>query len=171
MLRWLMRRALDAQEKTLGVSVDYLRHVADVSPGALLRFASLQPFASSRKALPAEAWFVAQIEATRRADCGPCVQIGVNLARKSGVDRALLRAVLDGDRDRMSPEMADVYRFTRAVLDASGDEDELRETLRTRYGERGLIELSYAIASGGIPPTVKRALGYAKSCTFSPVEV
>lgn len=44
------------------------------------------------------------------------------------------------------------------------DDDALRETLRARYGERGLIEMSYAIAAGRIPPTVKRVLGFAKSC-------
>jgi hypothetical protein len=34
-----------------------------------------------------------------------------------------------------------------------------------------LIELSYAIASSRIPPTVKRALGYAKSCSLVPVQL
>lgn len=44
------------------------------------------------------------------------------------------------------------------------DDDTLREKLRARYGNRALIELSFAIASARIPPTVKRVLGYAKSC-------
>jgi hypothetical protein len=60
-------------------------------------------------------------------------------------------------------EMEDVRQFTNCVLRPSGDEDTFRGTLRQRYGDRGLIELSYAIASSRIPPTVKRVLGYAKS--------
>ena len=52
MLRWLIRRKLAAEEKKLGVSVDYLRHVVDVSPAAFLRFASIMPFVNSRKVLP-----------------------------------------------------------------------------------------------------------------------
>jgi len=43
--------------------------------------------------------------------------------------------------------------------------------LRKRYGERGLIELSYSIAASQIPPLVKRSLGYAKSCSLVPVKV
>ncbi len=171
MFRFLIRRGLDAQEKALGESVDYLRHVTDVSPAALLRFASIMPFANSRKVLPVDAWFVAQVVASQNEDCGTCLQITVNLARQGGVDRALLRAAVDGDYDGMSEAMADVHRFTRSVLAAAGDEDDLRETLRERYGDRGLIELSYAIAASRIPPTVKRVLGYAVSCSVAPVKI
>jgi hypothetical protein len=170
MLRWLIHRKLNAEEKKLGVPVDYLRHVVDVSPAAFLRFCSILPFANSRKVLPKDVWFVAQIVALQHEDCGPCVQITVNLARQAGVDPALLRAVLDGDCHEISPELVDVIRFTRSV-NAGIDDDALRETLRKRYGERGLIELAYAIASSRIPPTVKRVLGYAKSCSIEPVQV
>ena len=155
----------------MGESIDYLRHVVDVSPTALLRFASIMPFANSRKVLPEDAWFVAQVVASQNEDCGTCLQITVNLAQQGGVDRALLRAAVDGDCGGMSQEMADVYRFTKLVLAAAGGEDDLRETLRERYGDRGLIELSYAIAASRIPPTVKRALGFAKSCSLAPVKL
>jgi alkylhydroperoxidase family enzyme len=164
MLRWLIHRRLKAEEKKLGESVDYLHHVADVSPAAFLRFASIMPFANSRKVLPKDAWFVAQIVALQHEDCGPCLQITLNLARQAGVDGALLRAVLEDNCHELPAEMVDVVRFTRSVTAEAGD-DVLRETLRKRYGERGLIELSYAIASSRIPPTVKRCLGYAKSCS------
>jgi alkylhydroperoxidase family enzyme len=170
MLRWLIHRKLNAEEKKLGESVDYIRHIVDVSPAAFLRFASILPFANSRKTLPKDAWFVAQLVALQHEDCGTCLQIGVNLARQSRVDPALIRAVLNGGDD-VSPEMADAIRFTRSVVTASDDDETLRETLRERYGKRGLIELSYAIASSRIPPTVKRALGYAKSCSLVPVQV
>ncbi len=171
MLRWLINRILDGEEKKIGESVDYIRHVVDVSPGAFFRFSSIMPFANSRKVLPVDVWFVAQIVAIQAADCGTCVQIGVNLARQANVDGDLLRAALVGNCDAMPPEMADVYRFSKAVIESSGEEDALRDTLRARYGERGLIELSYVLASGGIPPVVKRTLGYAQSCSAVTVEV
>jgi len=171
MLRWLLRRRLAAEEKKLGASMDYLRHILDVSPTAFFRFASIMPFANSRKVLPAEAWFVAQIVALQHEDCGPCLQIGVNLARQAGVDATLLRATLDGDIEQLPPELADVYHFTQAVVNTSGNDDALREKLRKRYTDRGLIELAYAIASGKIPPTVKRVLGYAQSCSVVQVEM
>ncbi len=171
MLRWLIKRKLNAEEKKLSESVEYIRHIVDVSPGAFFRFACIMPFANSRKVLPREEWFVASIAALKHEDCGTCLQIGVNLAQQSGVDSELIRAVLDGDTDALSPELADVLRFSQSVLAASDEDDGLRDTLRQRYGERGLIELSYAIASSRVPPTVKRALGYAKSCSLVPVQV
>ena len=171
MLRWFLHRRLNAEARKLGESVDYLHHVVDVSPGAFLRFASILPFANSRKVLPKDAWFVAQIAAAQDAGCGPCLQITVNLAQQSRVDAGLIRATLAGNCDELPPEMADVYRFTNAVIHSTGEEDALRETLRGRYGERGLIELSYAIASSRIPPLVKRCLGFAKSCSAAPARV
>lgn len=171
MLRWLIHRKLDAEEKKLGESIDYVRHVLDISPVAFFRFCSILPFANSRKVLPKDAWFVAQLVASQDEDCGTCVQIVVNLARQDGVEPALLRAVLAGNCHEMAPEMVDVFQFTRAIVTATSDEDALRETLRNRYGDRGLIELSYAIASARIPPIVKRTLGYAKSCRVVSVEV
>ena len=164
MLRWLIHRKLNSEEKRLGESLDYLRYVVDVSPGAFLRFSSILPLANSRKVLPKEAWYVAQIVAAQDADCGPCLQIVVNLAQQDGVDPKLLNAALCGDCHVMPPELVDVYQFSQAVVAATADEQELRETLRKRYGERGLIELSFAIAASRIPPIVKRALGFAKSC-------
>ena len=71
----------------------------------------------------------------------------------------------------MPKELLDVVQFTRSVVTMMNDDDALRETLRKRYGDRGLIELSYAIASSRIPPTVKRCLGYAKSCSVVSVAV
>ncbi len=171
MLRQLIHRILNREERKLGESVDYLHYVADVSPAAFFRFCSIMPFANSRKALPKDAWFMAQVVAAQDADCGPCLQITLNLARHSDVDPTLLRAALDGRCHDMSPEMADVYQFAKAVVTSSGEDETLRETLRKRYGDRGLIELAYAIASSRIPPMVKRVLGYAKSCSATPVEV
>jgi hypothetical protein len=171
MLRWLIRRKLDSEEKKLGESVDYLRHIVDVSPAAFLRFASILPLANSRKTLPKEPWFVAQLVALQHEDCGTCLQIGVNLARQAGVESSLIRAVLEGDGHQLPNDLADVARFTKSILTASDDDDALRQSLRERYGERGLIEIAYAIAGSRIPPTVKRTLGYAKSCSLVPVAV
>lgn len=165
MLRWLLRRKLDAEEERLGESMDYLRHVVDVSPIAFLRFASIMPFASSRKALPAGAWYTAQLVAIQHEDCGPCLQITINLAQQHAVEPELIQAVLDGRTADLSQELADVYAFAESVVSAN-DDGGLRSRIKDLYGERGVIELAFAIASARVPPTVKRALGYAKSCSI-----
>ncbi len=164
MLRWLLKRKLNAEEKKLGESLDYLRHIVDTSPTAFLRFASIMPFANSRKTLPKEAWYVAQIVSLKHEDCGPCLQITVNLAQQDRVDAGVIEAVIEGDTTRLSADLADVCNFAHAIATSEADPDALRLTLRKRYGDRGLIELAYAMASSRIPPTVKRVLGYAISC-------
>lgn len=164
MLRWFLRRKLDAEKKKLGESMDYLRHIVDVSPACFMRFASIMPFANSRTTLPKEAWYVAQIVTLQHEDCGPCLQITLNLARQQGVSAELIRATLDGHCENIHSELADVYAFSKSVI--SGHDDAgLRDKLRVRFGDRGLIELAYAIASARIPPTVKRVLGFAKNCS------
>ena len=170
MFRWLIRRKLDAEEKKLGASMDYLRHIADVSPTAFLRFASILPFANSRKSLSKEAWFAAQLITLRYEDCGPCLQISVNQAKQAGLDKAFIDGVLRGDLERLPEDIARVCEFATKI--ASGDDDEItRNLLRKQYGDRAMIEIAFAIASSRIPPTVKRVLGYAESCSVVPLDI
>ena len=164
MLRWLIQRKLKAEERKLGAPLDYLQHIAAVSTGAFFRFASIMPLASYRKVLPPDAWFTARIVTLQHDDCGSCLQGAVNMARQARVPASTLQAVLDGNEEGMSPELRDVWAFAQAVLAGTLEAERLREVLRERYGDRGLIELAYVIASSRIPPVVKRTLGYAQSC-------
>jgi alkylhydroperoxidase family enzyme len=104
--------------------------------------------------------------ATQDEDCGTCVQIEVNLARKDGVPGNAIRAVLNNRPEDLTPELAEVYTFTKAVVEGSGEEEELRERIRERYGEEGLVELALGIAAARVFPVTKRALGFATSCAL-----
>jgi alkylhydroperoxidase family enzyme len=171
MLRYIINRRLDAAERDLGASLDYLRHIVRVSLGAFFKFAKIMPLASYRKTLPADPYHVARLVATRDADCGTCLQIEVNLARKAGVSKEILRAVIERRPQDLSEDLADAYRFADAVVRATGEEDALRERLCARYGEEALVEVALAIASCRVFPVTKRALGYAKSCALVPIDV
>ena len=171
MIDRLISRKLEAEEKTLGASLDYLRHLARVSKRAFFKFALFTPLAAHRRVLPASACCVARIVASRDEDCGTCLQIEVNMARKQGVPAAVIRAVLDERVDALGPELADVYRFADAVVGATGGEDSLRPRLVARFGEEGLVELALAIASSRVFPVTKRALGYATSCARVEIEL
>lgn len=171
MLRFLILKKLDAEEKKLGASLDYVRHIVRVSLRAFFRFARVLPLASYRRALPVTPCHVARLAATRDADCGTCVQIEANLARAAGIPSEVVAAAARGKPEELPADLADVHRFATAVVTASGEEEGLRETLRARYGEEGLVELALAIASCRVFPEVKRALGYAKSCAAVPLEI
>jgi alkylhydroperoxidase family enzyme len=171
MLNQLILKRLDTEERKLGASLDYLRRIMRASLAAFFKFSLFTPMSNHRKALAAAPYHVARLVATRHEDCGTCVQIAVNLARRDGVEAETLRAVLNRRPESLSPQLADVYHFTQSVVEASGEEENYRERLEKLYGERGMVELALAIASARVYPTVKRALGYAKSCSLVTVEV
>jgi alkylhydroperoxidase family enzyme len=119
--------------------------------------------------LPAVPYHVARVVATQEADCGTCVQAEVNLARQAGVSPAVLEAVIQHRVEELEPEIAHIYRFTRAVVAATGEEEALRPWLQAHYGDAGMVELALGIAASRVYPTTKRALGYATSCAHGEI--
>jgi len=165
MLRRIIMGRIDAAERRLGESLDYARHIVRTSLPAFFKFAKLLSLAEYRRRLPADAYRVARIVATRDADCGTCVQIEVNLAKDDALPASVIQAVIDARPDDLPKELADVYRFAEAVATSSGDEDAIRERIRQRYGDEALIEMALAMAACRAFPIVKRTLGYATSCS------
>lgn len=164
MIRRIILKKLDAVETQLGESVDYLRFVVRTSLRAFLKFVKIMPLAQYRRKLPVDAYYIAVIAASMDADCGPCAQIGINQAQQAGVSSEVIRAVVEHQPENLSPDLAQVYRFTISVVRATEEHDVLREPIRDRYGDEGLIELAFAMAACRVFPVTKRALGFATSC-------
>ncbi len=157
-------------EKKSGVSAEYARWMANVSPKAFMKFGKLGKLAQYRRALPADASAVAHLVAARSEDCGPCVQIGINFSKQEGVSQDILRATYDRQPEKLPPKLADVYHFAESVV--SGGEDEtLREPVRQHYGDEALIELGLGMAIARTFPLVKRTIGYAKSCSLMKIDI
>ncbi len=165
MLGFGVRSKIRSTEKRLGVSMDYLRHMYQHAPNSFWKFEKLMPAAQHRDKLPAAPYHVARLVATRHEDCGPCVQIVINLAKEDGVEPAILQAALAGKVDELPESLQDVYRFAESVVTADCDDGTYRERLRKVFGEEGLVELALAIATCRVFPTLKRALGHAQSCS------
>jgi hypothetical protein len=170
-LRWLINKRLNSEERNLGVSLDYARHILRNSLCAFLKFIRMIPLAEYRRTTPAAAFHAARIAATRHDDCGECVQIAVNQATNAGISPALLQAVLSDRMGELPEAIADACRFASAVVTASGETDALRERIRRRYGEEALVELALTIAAARFFPTARRALGFAKTCARVSVRV
>jgi alkylhydroperoxidase family enzyme len=171
MIRRLILKRLDIEERALGESLDYVRHIVRTSLPAFFKFALFTPLSQHRRKLPLAPYHVARIVATQDEDCGTCVQIEVNLARKDGVPAEHIRAVLNNRPEALPPELAEVYRFAKAVVEASGGDNDLRQRLRQRYGDEGLVEMALGIAAARVFPVTKRALGYATSCALVEIQV
>jgi hypothetical protein len=171
MIRRLIRARLDREERRLGASLDYIRFILDRSLRLFLRFAKLLGMADCRKAAPPDVFHTACLLATMREDCGTCLQVGVNLARREGLSPTLVSAILDGRLDDLPEGLRDVHRFTCAVLDRSAEAEALRERVRDRFGDEALIELALGIAAARAFPTIKWTLGYATSCSAVPLDL
>ena len=164
MIRWAMRRAIDKFERVWNYDAGYMRDIIDVSPRAAWMFSRAAALGGFRRDIPIEPWYAAGITAVRHEDCGPCTQLGVAMAERAGVSPAVLRAVLTDDPGAMPPDVALVWRFTRATLAHDPAADEYREAIVKRWGRRALVSLAFAITASRIYPTVKYALGHGKAC-------
>ena len=164
MIRWILRRAIDKFERTWKYDAGYMRDIIDVSPRAAWMFSRAAALGQFRRAVPPEPWFAAGITAVRSEDCGPCTQLGVAMAERAGVSPAVLRAVLTDNPGAMPPDVALVWKFTRATLAHDAAADGYREAIVRRWGRLGLVSLAFAITASRIYPTVKYALGHGKAC-------
>ncbi len=165
MLRWFLRRHIAAFERTWNYDAGYMHELIDVDPRAMLAFGRLQAISRYRGGVPAVAYAAAGLVAVMAEDCGPCTQLGIDMAQHEGVDPAALRAIVTRDFEAMPAEAALAVRFTEAALRHAPEADQLREEVVRRFGKRGLVALSFAMLAARIYPTLKYALGYGHSCT------
>lgn len=171
MISMMLNKEIDKAEEFLGANMDYLRHLQDQSLGAALKFFMFMPMAGHGKTADPNALAVARLVATKQEDCGPCVQATVNGALAAGADKAVVQAVLDADLETLSPTLRQVHDFAKSVARADPSATSQSEELSELLGAAAVMELSLAIASARVFPTLKRGMGFAQSCAMVKVEV
>ena len=170
MLKAILHNQLKAFEKAWGYDATYMHEMLDTDLAGFLRFSIVSALAHPKGAPPA-ALAAAGITATMAEDCGPCTQIGVDMAAKGGVPAAVLRAVLAGDEAAMGPDAALGYRFAKAVLARDLEaSDALRDEVVRRWGRRGVTALGFALSGTRLFPTMKYAMGHGRACSRIVVE-
>jgi len=170
-IRNLLHRMVRKTEDAVGVRSDHMHFIIDTSLGAFVDLLLFMRLASHRQVLPSEVLHLARIVATQNVDCGSCVQFSVNVALRDGVRPEWIRAALEHRPELLPPELQEVYEFTGHLLRHTYQEDALRESIRERYGDRGLLDLACGIASAQVMPLTKQALGFARSCSKIEVRV
>ena len=165
MIKWVLHRAIVKFEREWNYDASYMRDMIDASPRAAWLFSRVIALGQFRRDLPIEAWCAAGITAVRHEDCGPCSQLAAAIGERDGVRPSVLRAVVAGKPDAMPPDVALVWKFTRATLAHDAAAAEYREAIVRRWGHRALVSLAFAITAARIYPTVKYALGHGKACT------
>src|SRR5579884_758839 len=93
MLKWLIRRGISAFERRWGYDATYMHEVVEkAGVGAMLPMNGLQKLGAYRRDIPKEAYYAAAIVASKAADCGPCLQLGISMADAAGVAAPVVRA-------------------------------------------------------------------------------
>ena len=163
MLKSLLNRMIGRMERQWRYDASYIRKITEVSPWTSVKFAVVTRLVD-RRAAPAEALAAAGLVGTLAEDCGPCTQIGLDMAAAAGVSPAVLRAVLAGDVAGMGEKAALAYDFATAVLAHDPEADILREEIVKRWGEKALVAIAMAITTARMYPTLKYGLGFGKAC-------
>ena len=165
MLKWFLRRQIAAFERSWNYDASYIRAMIEIDPRAMLTFGKVQALSKYRKDVPLAPYVAAGLVAVMAEDCGPCTQLGIDMAERQGVDPAILRAVVIRDYQAVPYEVALAARFTEATLRHAPEADDLREEVVRLWGKRGLMSLTFAMLAARMYPTVKYALGYGQACT------
>lgn len=164
MRSWFARRLLRRFRQQYGYDTSYLDMLLKESPAAFFKFAPLMKASRHREVVPMEASFAAGLTGAKAEDCGPCAQLVVDMALEAGIAKDQIEAVVRRDVRAMSDDVVLAFRFADAVVRRSADEDEHRDAVRAQWGEKGVIDLAFALQMGRMYPMMKAALGYAREC-------
>ena len=164
MRSFFARRLLRRFRQQYGYDTSYLDMLLTESPAAFFKFAPLMKASRHREAVPVEASFAAGLTGAKAEDCGPCAQLVVDMALEAGIPKDQIEAVVRRDVRAMSDDVVLAFRFADAIVRRSADEEEHRDAVRAQWGEKGVIDLAFALQMGRMYPMMKAALGYAREC-------
>jgi hypothetical protein len=165
MIKSFLHRSAAKLEKRYGYDATYLHEVIDVSPSAFIKFGLFQIMAKHRDGAPRDAYCGAGLAAVLSEDCGPCTQLGVDMALESGVSPKTIAALLRGDLEQAGKDAELGFRYGIAVAHNTIDAPALAAEVERRYGKRALISMAYAVACTRVYPALKRGLGRGVSCS------
>ena len=164
MLKRMIERQLNAFEKEWNYSLDYAREILDLGVMVLKRFQDAQAIGSYRAGISEHAHMGVKLLGVMAGDCGPCVQLMVDMGERAGVPQEALAAIVRGELEALSEDMRLPAEFTRSLLARDAQLPELRERMRERYGPEGLVTVAYAVINASMYPTLKYALGHGHAC-------
>ena len=164
MLKTIIAKKISAFEAEWDYSMDYAREILALGIKPLKKFFDAQAIGEYRVGISPAAHYCAKILGVMAGDCGPCVQLVVDMAQRDGVSPDALAALVGGDFDALPPDMRLCAEFTRALLARDPSLPELRERVRLQHGTAGLVSIAYAVINANMYPVLKYALGHGHAC-------
>ncbi len=148
----------------------YMHELLEHSPKGYQAFQDFMPMGQVRESLPIDAYWVAKLVSMQTEDCGACLQLNVTMALEAGVERDVVAATIAGGND-LEPRLQQVCTFASQITPDGMIDADLRSAMDLEYSKEELLEFGLAIASTKVYPAIKRALGYAKSCSLITITV
>lgn len=170
MRKMIAKRSLKDFSARYDYDVSYLTHMLDVSPSAFMKFTGVMELAQHRGAAPSDAMFAAAMVGALTEDCGPCVQLNVNMALEAGMSPQSIEAVLTRNQAAMNADTRLGFLFADALVRRALEENAARDAVQDEWGEPGVVDLTLAVQISRVFPMVKAGLGYAKTCQRVQVE-
>ena len=164
-LKWFVKRQLAAFERRWNYDTSYVREIVDdAGVNAIMPLQALQKLNGFRGGVPLAAYCGAALTASKHADCGPCLQLGISMAEQAGLAPELIRAILREDLEALPAEALLGIEIAQATIRRDGTGDDAREEILRRWGRRGLVAFAYAIIAAQAYPTFKYAIGHGHAC-------
>ena len=107
----------------------------------------------------------------KNEDCSSSLQLIVDKAIDAGVDKNIIEDLMFNEGKNLDDELKDVHEFTLAVVSYEEVDKNLYDRMNWTYSKEIMVELSLAIASCKIFPTLKRVLNNFESCSLIKIKV
>ncbi|HAH09985.1 MAG TPA: hypothetical protein DCL48_07785, partial [Alphaproteobacteria bacterium] len=111
MLKAILTRMIAAGERDLGVPAPFAYFLRDVAPNRLMRFSFIKWVEGTRRVTPADVYHASGLGSAMAEDCGPCMQIHVNLALRDGMAPDLLLALTRRRLDGLPGDIVQAFLF------------------------------------------------------------
>jgi alkylhydroperoxidase family enzyme len=169
-LRWITHRFIARFERRHDYDMAYVRDIYDASARGFMHYVLTGGAAAWRGPIPRDAWFAAKIVAARAEDCGPCVQLVLNMAEAEGVPAAVRHAVWHRQPEAMSEDVRLAWRHAEAAVSHAPDIGQWCEAVERRWGRKGLTALAMSLTASRTFPMLKYALGHGQACRAVRIE-
>ncbi|MEZ5975925.1 MAG: hypothetical protein R3F33_06855 [Planctomycetota bacterium] len=147
-----------------GYDVGYMEQLLDDSRPAYDTFAAAMAMSMTREHLPVDAHYVACISALLADDCGQCTQLSIRMALEEGVDREVLRQLLEAPSE-LPTDLRLVHQLASQVVRGENGDSKTVAQLRKIYGDEAFGELTVNILGSRIYPALRRAMGAETACS------
>jgi hypothetical protein len=164
MFKWFLKKKLEAFGRRWGYDTRYMQEIVDdAGVAAVMPLQALGKLSGYRK-VPADVYAGATLTASKAADCGPCLQLGVRMAEDAGVKPETIRAILEHDYPKLSKETLLGVELAIGTIARDATGEEARAEILRRWGRAGLVSLGYGIVAAQAYPTFKYAIGHGHAC-------